>query len=119
MAKLEKKSLDSPDETRSFDKGRFGLVHVGDVTVGRYEFQPGWRWSESVKPIAGTDSCQNHHVGYVIGGRLGSRLDDGTEQEFGPGDVYVIPPGHDGWVVGDEPFVGIEWKSAETYAQSS
>ena len=99
MASLERKSLKSPDETRTFDKGQFGLVHVGDVTVGLYEFEPGWRWSESVKPLVGTDSCQNHHIGYVISGQLGTRLDDGTEQEFGPGDVYVIPPGHDGWVI--------------------
>lgn len=119
MAGFEKKSFSSPDESREFDKGRFGLVHAGGMTAGLYEFQPGWRWSESVKPLVGTVSCQNLHVGYVISGRLGNRLDDGTETEFGPGDVYVIPPGHDGWVIGDEPFVGLEWKSAEDYAKGS
>lgn len=119
MAAFDKKNLKSPDETREFDKGRFGLVHVEGSTVGLYEFQPGWRWSESVKPLVGTESCQNHHIGYLISGRLGTRLDDGTEQELGPGDVYVIPPGHDSWVVGDEPFVALEWKSAEDYAKPS
>lgn len=92
-------------------------MHVEGATVGRYEFHPGWRWSESVKPLVGTESCQNHHIGYVISGRLHTRLDDGTEEEFGPGDVYVIPPGHDGWVVGDESFIGLEWKSAQDYAE--
>jgi len=78
------------------------VVELGNVTVGRATFEPGWRWSEHVKPVAGTDSCLVPHVGYIISGRLGIAMDDGTEQEFGPDEAFVIPPGHDGWVVGDE-----------------
>jgi hypothetical protein len=117
MAQVETKSFDSPEETRSFDKGKFDVVTVGSTKVGLYQFEPGWRWSESVKPLVGTDSCQNHHTGYVISGRLKVALDDGTEAEAGPGDVYDIPPGHDALVVGNEPFVGLEWQSAAEYAK--
>jgi quercetin dioxygenase-like cupin family protein len=109
MATLEVKNLQAPDETRSFGKGEAGIVSMGGVTVGRAVFQPGWRWSEHVKPIAGTDSCQVLHTGYVISGRLKVVLDDGTEAELGPGDAHVIPPGHDAWVVGDEPYVGVDF----------
>jgi hypothetical protein len=92
---LQRKSLDSPDETRSFKHGKVGIVSLGDFTASRLVFEPGWRWSENVKPLAGTDSCQVLHTGYHVSGRLHVRLDDGTEEEFGPGDAYVIPPGHD------------------------
>ena len=112
MTSIGSKNIDSPDEERRFDKGRVQLVTVGDVTVGRATFEPGWRWSECVKPIAQTDSCQFGHKTYIISGRLGVRLDDGTEAEFGPGDVAVIPPGHDGWVVGDDPCVSIDFDDA-------
>ena len=81
-------------------------------------FEPGWRWSEHIKPLVGTESCQTHHLGYLISGRIGARMEDGTEMEFGPGDVYEIPPGHDGWVIGDEPTVGFEIMGAETFAKS-
>jgi hypothetical protein len=117
MATLQRKSLDSPDETRSFPSGAFNIVRLDGITIGRGEFQPGWRWSEHVKPIAGTESCQTHHVGYLVSGRIGARLDDGTEMEFGPGDAYEIPPGHDGWVIGDEPAVGIEISGGEVFAR--
>jgi mannose-6-phosphate isomerase-like protein (cupin superfamily) len=117
MAKLDGRSLDSPSETRTFDKGRFDVVKLEGATVGRATFEPGWRWSECVKPIAGTDSCQSHHVGYAISGRIKVVMDEGTETEVGPGDAYVIPPGHDAWVVGNEQFVGLEFQSAETYAK--
>ncbi|MGH2729919.1 MAG: cupin domain-containing protein [Actinomycetota bacterium] len=118
MAKLDSRSLNSPEETRTFDKGRFEVVRLEGVTVGRATFEPGWKWSECVKPIAGTDSCQSNHVGYVVSGRIKVVMDDGTESEAGPGDAYVIPPGHDAWVVGDDRFVGLEFQSAETYAKS-
>jgi mannose-6-phosphate isomerase-like protein (cupin superfamily) len=117
MAKLHSANLGTPEETRTFENGTFEIVHVGDVSVGRATFQPGWRWSTSVKPIVGTDSCQQHHVGYVVSGRLKVQADDGTEAEVGPGDAYVVMPGHDAWVVGDETYVALEFQSAETYAK--
>ena len=115
--KIEKKNLDAPDEKRSFENGKVDLVSVGGMTIGRFSFQPGWKWSKHVKPIVKTDSCQTHHVGFVTSGRLKVVLDDGTEAEFGPGDAYDIPPGHDGWVVGDKPYVGYELRSAAQYAK--
>jgi len=119
MAGAESRSFDSPDETRSPDKTKVELVRMGATTAGRFTFEPGWRWSECIKPVVGTDSCQHHHVGVVQAGRLGIRHDDGTEIEIGPGDAYVIEPGHDAWVVGNERFVGFEFESqsAEEYAK--
>ena len=109
MATIETKSLDSPDETRSFGKGTAEIVTLGGVTVGRGVLQPGWRWSEHVKPIAGTDSCEVTHTGYVISGRLKVVMNDGSEAELGPGDAHVIPPGHDAWVLGDEAYVAVDF----------
>ena len=117
MGTLQRKSIDSPDETRTFPHGTFSIVRLGEVSIGRGVFQPGWRWSEHVKAMAGTESCQTPHRGYLVSGRLGARMEDGTEMEFGPGDVYEIPPGHDGWVIGDEPVVGIEVSGAEVFAR--
>ena len=116
---FQKRNLDSPDETRTFENGKVGVVKLGDFTASRLVLEPGWRWSENVKPIAGTDSCQVLHTGYHVSGRLHVRMDDGTEEEFGPGDAYVIPPGHDAWVVGEEPVVSVDMSSvtAETYAK--
>ena len=116
---MQGKNLNSPDETRSFDHGKMEVVELGNVTVGRATFEPGWRWSEHVKPIAGTDSCQVPHVGYIISGRLGIAMDDGTEQEFGPDEAFVIPPGHDGWVVGDEPCIALDFAGADEYAKGA
>ena len=110
------KSLDSPDETREFENGKMDVVNLGEVTVGRAVFEPGWRWSENVKPIAGTDSCQVPHVGYVVSGRMVVKMDDGTEHEFGPGDAGTIPPGHDAWIEGDEACVWLDFAGAEHYA---
>ncbi len=119
MAGLEAKSLDSPDETRPFvDKGKAEVVEIGGTTVGRGVFEPGWRWSEHVKPIAGTDSCQAPHFGYVVSGRMKVVMDDGTEGEAGPGDVVYIEPGHDAWVVGDEACVMLDWRGFERYAKA-
>lgn len=117
MATLQRKNADTPDETRTFPNGTFSIVRLGDVTIGRGVFQPGWRWSEHVKPIAGTESCQTHHRGFIVSGRMGIRMDDGTEMEFVPGDVYEIPPGHDGWVIGNEAFVGLEVSGGEVFAK--
>lgn len=118
MSTLIRKSLDSPEEVRPFqDKGRLELVTLEQGPVGRGTFEPGWRWSSHVKPIAGTDSCQSAHVGYVVGGRMVVRMDDGEEVEFGPGDVMVCPPGHDAWTVGDEPCVLVDWQGFADYAK--
>lgn len=120
MAGVEKRDFDSPDETRTPEKSRVDVVHVGGTAAARFVLQPGWRWSECIKPVAGTDSCQVHHVGTVAAGRLHVEHEDGSTMEIGPGDAYVIEPGHDAWVVSSEPFVGYEFDSqaAETYAQS-
>src|SRR5215204_5770070 len=91
---LQKKNLDSPDETRTFENGKVGVVTLGEFNASRFMREPGWRWSENVKPIVGTDSCQVLHTGYQVSGRLHVRLEDGTEEEVGPGEAYVIPPGH-------------------------
>jgi len=117
MANLQKKNMDSPDDTRSFSKGKMQIAHLADATIGRFVFEPGWKWSESVKPIVKTESCQQLHTGYMISGRMGVRMNDGTEAEAGPGDAIVIPPGHDAWVVGNEPCVGIDFTGAKTYAK--
>jgi mannose-6-phosphate isomerase-like protein (cupin superfamily) len=116
--RFQRKSLDQPDETRTFENGKAEVVTLGDFSASRLVFEPGWRWSENVKPIAGTDSCQVLHTGYHVSGRLHVRMDDGTEEEFGPGDAYVIPPGHDAWVVGEEPVVSVDMSraTAEQYA---
>jgi mannose-6-phosphate isomerase-like protein (cupin superfamily) len=108
MAGAQRKSLEQPDETRPVEKGRVDVVELESGKVLRSTFEPGWRWSECVKPIVGGDSCQVHHFGYCVSGRLRVRMDDGEEIEFGAGDAIDIPPGHDGWVVGDEPYVGID-----------
>lgn len=117
MPRLNAISLDSPEETRTFDKGKAELVSLGESTVGRLTFEPGWKWSEALKPIVGTDSCQNHHVGYALSGRIHIVGDDGSEIDIGAGEAYEIPPGHDAWVVGDDTFVGLEFKSAAQFAK--
>jgi hypothetical protein len=119
MPGVESRAFESPDETRTPDKTRVEVVRMGGTTAARLTFEPGWRWSECVKPVAGTESCQVRHVGIVESGRMTVRHDDGTEAEIGPGRAYVIEPGHDAWVVGDERFVGYEFESraAEEYAR--
>jgi quercetin dioxygenase-like cupin family protein len=118
MASIEGKSLSTPDETRTPDKSLIEVVHVGGAEVGRFTFQPGWRWSECVKPVVGTDTCQAEHLGYVVSGSIGVTHGDGTKVELGAGDAYHIAPGHDAWVIGDQQFVGVEFKSAATYAKA-
>jgi uncharacterized protein YjlB len=119
MAGITKKSFDAPDERRAPDKTEMQVVDLGAVKAARMTLQPGWRWSECIKPVVGTDSCQTHHVGTVASGKLVVRHNDGTEIEVGAGDAYVIEPGHDAWVVGSVPFVAFEFDSraAETYAK--
>jgi hypothetical protein len=120
MPGVQARGFDSPDETRTPEKTKIEVVRMGDTTAARFTFEPGWKWSECVKPVAGTESCQARHVGVVHSGGLHVAHEDGTEQDLGPGDAYVIEPGHDAWVVGDERFVGFEFesRSAEDYAKS-
>ena len=114
---IQKKTLNTPDEVRTFDKGKVELATVGTVTFGRASFEPGWKWSESVKPIVKTEYCEAPHVQYHVSGRLKVRMADGSEEEFGPGDVGVIPSGHDAWVVGSEPVVAIDISGMTHYAK--
>jgi quercetin dioxygenase-like cupin family protein len=118
-AQLEAKSLDSPDENRRFegDKGGVDIVNLSGVTAGRGTFKPGWRWSEHVKPISGTDSCEVRHIGYVLEGRMTVRMNDGTEASVGPGDAFHMPPGHDAWVDGEDDCVILDFGGLEGYAQ--
>ncbi|MFL5532346.1 MAG: cupin domain-containing protein [Gemmatimonadales bacterium] len=118
VTKLETKSHDTPDETRTPPKTRVDVVRLEGFTIGRFTFAPGWRWAECIKPVAGTDSCQLSHVGYAVSGQATIHLDDGTEQTIRAGQSYTIPPGHDAWVEGDEPFVAIEVMSAEQFAKA-
>ncbi|MFL6207349.1 MAG: cupin domain-containing protein [Pyrinomonadaceae bacterium] len=117
MAATVKKSFDSPEETRNVDKGTVEVLNVGDVQVMRATFQPGWKWSECVKPVAGTNSCEVAHLVYVISGQMALKMDDGSESQIGPGDVASIPPGHDAWIVGGEPFVGLDFQGGGSYAK--
>jgi hypothetical protein len=117
MDKTEHKSFQAPDETREFPRGHAEILDVGGGQVGRLMFEPGWRWSNDVKPIAGTPSCDAPHFQYHVSGRLAILMDDGSEFIAGPGDVTVLPSGHDAWVVGDEPVVTIDWFGAGNYAR--
>ena len=119
MEKTEYKNLSAPDETRSFENGKMELVNIGGGAVGRATFEPGWRWSNDVKPIAGTDLCEAPHFMYQISGVMHIQMQDGTEFEMKPGDVAVVPPGHDAWVVGNEPVVVIDWSGAANYAKTT
>jgi len=114
---FQAKSMSSPDEVRTFPKGKLELVTIGGVTFGRATLQPGWKWSESVKPIVKTKSCEAPHTQYHVSGRLRVRMDDGTEHEFGPGDLSFLPSGHDAWVVGNDPVVVIDVVGMTHYAE--
>ena len=117
MAGLEKKNIDSPDETRRFDKGRAEIVNIGGGTVGRLTLEPGWKWSNDVKPIAKTDWCEAPHFAYQVSGTLHVKMKDGSEFDIGPGEVAKMAAGHDAWVVGNEPVVSIDWAGAGNYAK--
>ena len=117
VSKLQARSHAAPDETRTPDKTKVEVVRLEGFTVGRLNLEPGWRWSECIKPIVGTDSCQLSHVGYLVSGQMGIKLNDGSEQIISAGESYTIPPGHDGWVVGDQTCVAIEVMSADQFAR--
>ena len=118
MADIEIKSFDSPDETRPFEgNGQADVVNVAGRTIGKGTFEPGWRWSENIKPIAQTDSCQVSHLGYVLSGRMKVFMVSGSEEEVGPNQVFAIPPGHDAEVVGDEPCVMVDFGEFGEYAK--
>src|SRR5260370_2114156 len=108
MEKTEHRSFQTPDEIRAFPNGNAEILNVGGGQIGRLVFEPGWRWSKDVKPIAGTDSCEAPHFQYHVSGRLAVRMDDGAEFVAGPGDVTCLPSGHDAWVVGDEAVGPVE-----------
>ena len=113
----QSKTFDQPEETREFDNGHVDLVEIAGSKVGRIHLDPDWRWSDAVKPIAKTDSCQVAHVGYAISGTLHVEMDDGTDFDINGGDAYEIAPGHDAWVAGDQPYEGVEFESLAEYAK--
>src|SRR6476646_2216701 len=120
MGALEGKTFDSPDEVREFKaNGKVELVSFAGGPVGKGTFEPGWKWSNDVKPLAGTDSCQVEHVGYVLSGRMKLVMDDGAEHEYQPVEAFRMPPGHDAWTVGDEPCVLLDFGGLTGYAQGS
>jgi hypothetical protein len=119
MEKLEVKSLNNPDEERLFPKGKLELVKIGGALVGRATFEPGWKWSESVKPLVNTRSCEAPHFQYHVSGTLRVLMDDGTQVDCRPGDVSLLPTGHDAWVVGDEPVVVVDFQGMVDYARES
>ncbi len=117
MKRAEKKSLNHPEELRTFDKGRLELITVGGATIGRATFLPGWRWSESVKPLMKTGSCEAPHFQYHVSGTLRIKMEDGTELECKAGDVSLLPPGHDAWVVGNDPVVVVDFQGMVDFAK--
>jgi class 3 adenylate cyclase len=118
MGRIQVRSLDSPDETIPFPLGHNEIVRLGDIAVGRDTHQPGWHWAEHVKPIVETEWCEFQHRGVVVQGQMGVRMADGEEAVIGPYQAFDIPPGHDGWVVGDEPLVTLDWTGVEDWAKS-
>lgn len=119
MARLQRRRFSEPDEKRSVPNGLIEVVSLDDRVVGRLTYDPGWRWSVDVRPIAGTQSCQFHHFGVTISGRVRVQMADGVELEIGPGDIFEIPPGHDAWVVGDVPWVSVDFEAMRNYARPS
>lgn len=111
------KRFESPDETRRFEKGKFELVRIGDLVIGRASYEPGWKWSEHVGAASGASSCQVDHVGLVLSGHAKVRMDDGREVDMRAGDLFAVGPGHDSWVVGDEPYVSLHFMGAQEYAK--
>lgn len=111
------KRFETPDESRTFTKGKFELIRIGDMTIGRATYEPGWKWSEHVGPNVGATSCMVDHIGMVVSGRAMVKMDDGTEFEIGAGDMFAIGPGHDSWVIGDEPYVSLHFLGADEYAK--
>lgn len=117
MARMQKRNFSNPDETRTFEKGRLELISLDGVTFGKATLEAGWKWSSCVKPIAKTESCEAGHLQYLLSGRLHVKMDDGSEEEFGPGDVVSVPPGHDAWVVGNDSVVAVDITGMANYAK--
>jgi hypothetical protein len=117
MATAEQKTFQTPDEIRAFELGQLDVLKIGDSEIGRLTLRPGWRWSDHVKPIAGTELCEAPHFQYHVQGTLHILMGDGTELDARPGDVTALPQGHDAWVVGDQPVVVIDWWGASNYAK--
>jgi quercetin dioxygenase-like cupin family protein len=117
MAKAEHRSFQTPDEVRTFEKGKLELLNMAGGQVGRFTVLPGWRWSTHVKPMAKTDLCVFHHFQYVLAGRMRVKMADGSEFEVEAGQVLDLPPGHDAWVVGNDPFVAVDWTGTSNYAK--
>ena len=117
LTRAETKNFTTPEETRTFPKGRLDIVTVGGTTIGRANFEPGWKWSECVKPIAGTESCQAEHLAYTVSGEMTVVMDDGTKIRMRPGEAVSIPPGHDAWVEGNEPCVVVDFTGFVDYAK--
>ena len=115
--RLQRQRFTEPTDVRRFPHGQIEVVELDDTMVGRMTYEPGWRWSEDIKPIAGTDYCQFHHIGVTLSGRLRVQMPDGTELEVGPDEVFEIPPGHDAWVVGDEPWISVDFEAMRTYGK--
>jgi len=111
------KHFNKPDEIRTLPKTQIEVVHLGETTLMRAIFQPGWRWSECVKPSVGTESCEVSHINYIISGRMKIRMDNGEEKEMGPGDAAEISPGHDAWVVGNEPCIALDFSGGKIYGK--
>jgi class 3 adenylate cyclase/mannose-6-phosphate isomerase-like protein (cupin superfamily) len=118
MARLQRQRFQDSTDVRRFPNGKVEVVELDDRAIGRMTYEPGWRWSVDVKPVAATDSCQFHHVGLTISGRLRVQMTDGTELEVGPGEVFEFPPGHDAWVVGDVPWVSVDFEAVRRYGRS-
>jgi hypothetical protein len=118
-SRLTKRSFDTPDEIRPFEaRGHLDVIDM-DGAIGRGVFEPGWRWSTDVAPLAGTDSCQAAHAGYIVSGAMHVVMDNGDEADYGPGDLMLCPPGHDAWTIGDEACVFVDWTGATGYAKRS
>lgn len=118
MSPLQHKAMGRPDEVRPFEgAGRTEIFEIADFVIGRMVMEPGWTWQKNVRPIAGTEQCLYHHLGYVLSGQLGVRMLDGTEAVIGPNEMFEIPPEHDAWVVGDEAWVAIDFRGARSYAR--
>ena len=114
---MQKNNVGTPEETRSFDRGKMEVVTLPTATIGRATFEPGWKWSECVKPLAQTESCQAEHTGYCLSGRMHVVMTDGSEMDIGPNDAFYIPPGHDAWIVGNEACVALDFTGAAAYAK--
>jgi hypothetical protein len=118
MPGIETRDFTAPDETRTPDRTQVKLVGLAGGQIGQYTFEPGWRWSECIKPVVKTDTCQVEHLGYVVSGKLGVSHEDGSKQEIAAGSVYRIAPGHDGWTIGNEPVVVVEFQGASGFAKA-